>query len=257
MVVIALLFLLAPPAARGEEGPLDMTPRPFPETFAGTREARRYGCHPASLRGIGRRNCFLTEYDGYERRLSVAIYDQEDGGEWIRMEQFCLPSWHGSAHIKARDILGSGQDFLVGEFEGNTGTGVLQNLLVMLGWFDGRWTVPLLETSSYSIAQPGRDASLNLRIVPFGKASRMAVRLDYDYREFLPPRRVRESWTENHFWDAKNLSFYDFAQEEDRVRSGNLIQAALARVRLLTKGLDTKGLCSGLLNHEEVFSILP
>ncbi len=212
VMLIALLGLVPETGAGGEvdEVSTGYGTEKIPDLFKTGQEARRMGCRMAALKGDRQPSCFLPKYDLMERTFLVTFYDSNDQGQWVRSGQLCFPSWHGRAKVKTKDILGTGQEFLLVEFEGNTGSGVLQMILMMLGWFDGRFKPVLAETISYDRNVMGAEEHLSMNYSLKKNASQRILHL-----RFKQDRRPSRS--EDLVWDEQAHSFYQEGEKRKKL----------------------------------------
>ena len=96
------------------------------------------GARPSNCRTIlqppdAPETCITAGFDAADDRRFIlrAHIKSPDGSFRAQAHALCLLSWHGKARVSHTDIPGLHQTFALVETEGNTGSGVLQ--IVLLG----------------------------------------------------------------------------------------------------------------------------
>jgi len=231
-----------------------------PDSFPNLRDAKQHQCRLAALKSKHPRTCFLLNYD-YANQVLISIYDENEKGEFTKSQELCIPSWYGMAKAKAQDLLGTGQDFLLVEFEGNRGSGVLQMVLMGLAWFDGQWQPAFAETHSYYISGPGNQEDLNLTYrFRREKDHPLSLLLDYRYvgkSDGKMPHGEKKTWKDELFWNPQTHSFYDPAKEEEKLKNHpNDLATPIIKARLKFKNVKLKDYCSDFLEKTGIMDVL-
>lgn len=167
----------------------------------------------------------------------------------------CIPSKYESAKVHYLDVPGLRQTFVIVRFEGDTGTGVLQEVLLGIGWNDGRFAPVLLETASYRVDAMANQRHLRLEYSLQKKETKVPfLELRYHYSErntsasrsnenpsddASPTYAFEATWSERLPWNAERHSFYRKDVERDKeqvyfpvVRQLAVARQAIERIRL-------------------------
>jgi hypothetical protein len=203
--------------------------------------------------------CIADESE--ERRVRVVAY-AHDGpgatGQRSRIGEICLLSWYENRRISYIDLPGLTKTLVLIEFDGATGTGLRQTVLLGLTW-DGRFRPALLETKSFEVSQLGYTENLAVSYRVDGPATRApAILLSYSYVEATNfPRgssdkgasySLRSTWEERLPWNPEHSAFYDAKVEAEKAESLHLaVSARMARVREKILNIDLEALdtCRG------------
>jgi hypothetical protein len=215
--LLAVPFLLAAPAlAQDESRRPPALPTPLPVRL-------RPGAAPVMAHArIG---------DGGQQPIEISFT-----GPGAPTEVFRLPSWYGNARIigvlRVRD-----RDLLVVAFEGNTGTGVYQEIQAVIGVDDdGVARILALETLHNRLTAICNDASyLTIRITPL--ADGKGLRLNHFARGVFGtcgpptrrPRPFRAEWGTTLRWNGRG----PFSVPPPDPRAGperRLVEASRAKV---------------------------
>lgn len=229
------------------------------ERFQNEKDAIKHKCIIVRLKDAKQKSCVLQKFEGHE--LKLIIYDANAQGEFKKDRELCIPSWYQKGKVKFLELLGDGKQFMSITFEGNTGTGTLQMVLMIIGWHDGKFVPVLVETADYYLMERDDIASLKMSyVIENIKTSKVTLHLKYkfiarDKNEY--PFKFNAAWEEKLTWDEKNYSFYN-EQAENR-KYWNVpcfIQRNIANVRLSTKYLDTTKLCDNFFEKTKIMHIL-
>lgn len=173
--------------------------------FRNSEDATSAGCKSIHLKSNNFTSCILEEFDGHD--LILTAYDLKE--RYIKSKQFVITSWYNEAKVRYENLLGHGTDFIIVEFEGNTGTGVSQKILAVIGWHDGRFVPVLIEPLSYYIDSKGLLTDLKVEY-EFQRIGTGEVSLEfiYSYSKEFPKKTTKYNWSERLTWNDKTFSFY-------------------------------------------------
>lgn len=192
---------------------VSQTKPPFPESFASSAEAIKAGCKVIRLKSPHLKSLMLTGWD--QRETIIAIYDPAPDGRIRKAHEIRITSWYGFATASISDWLKNRTDFILVEFEGNTGTGTLQMILTAFGW-DGRKLLPvLMETISYTNCFDLDDyAELKNRFsIKYAKTGEPMFVAKYDLTTDATKKPTHAYWTDALVWD-RNLFAFRFAANQ-------------------------------------------
>lgn len=228
----------------------------FPTIFKSEQEALKQNCKIVFLKGKNRKSCLMQKF--VMKVFKIAIYDQNSKGEFVKSEELCIPSWYNKATIEVQDFLGNGQQFMLIKFEGGTGTGVLQMILMIIGWRNDKYVPVLLETISFNSEQLEHKRKLEVQY-GFEKIKTSRVTLNLAYKYFTSngdksPYNVKTAWTESLTWNCKNYSFYNEQYEHNMKDSEpSFIRRNIAKVRLSLKNVKIPKSCDEEETYKEIF----
>lgn len=155
----------------------------LPEKFLNEKEAIQHKCKVIRLKDTKQKSCMIQEFEGHD--LKLIFYDANNKGEFQKFQQLCIPSWYWKAKVKHLDFLGEGKEFIFVEFEGNTGTGTLQTILMIIGWKENKFVPVLAETISYDIMEREDGLSLKMKYAFENlKTSKVALWLNYKFMAY-------------------------------------------------------------------------
>ena len=231
----------------------------IPDIFQGEKDAIKHNCVIVRLKDANHPMCVLQKFEGHELKLN--IYDADVNGKYEKSQELCIPSWYQKAKVKFLELTSNGKQFIFLTFEGNTGTGTLQMILMIIGWHDGKYVPVLAETVDYHIME--RDDSTSLKMsyaIENIKTQKVNLLLEYKFiakniNEF--PFQFNSSWTEILKWDEKSFSFYNEQAEREKIKSTLfLIQKNISNVRLLMSNIDIARLCIDFFEKTKIMYIL-
>src|SRR5262249_45917434 len=124
-----------------------------PQKFLNVSEARKAGCRPVYLKSPKLQSCVVSTRGSNE--LHLGIYDRTPSGGFLLQQTFAITSWYLAATVDFPDLFGDGRRFMGVRFEGNTGTGVMQWVYLLVGWNQDHYEAALLESVDYQRAPPG------------------------------------------------------------------------------------------------------
>jgi hypothetical protein len=167
--------------------------------------------------------------------LLLTAYQVTLDKQLIKKQEIRITSWLNKAKVRREDLFNDGREFFFIEFEGNTGTGVMQTLLAVYGWKGLKLVPVLLEPLSYKCTS-GED-STNLTIyykIMHDAPHRTAVKFSYVLSEMRSGIEAKIKWDDILKWDDSTFSFRaalisdEISSEEKTVR--NRITAARIKI---------------------------
>jgi len=229
-----------------------------PKSFSNLTAAESHGCKKVNLYGPGRSSCVIEALEMHE--LMLNIYEMGGSGAYKLSGRVCVPSWYEGAKVKYQDFDGGGKDLVVVDTEGNTGTGVLQKILLVFG-YNGREFVPvLLETTSYDFGTLGYKEELRMEHAIKNLGSReVTIDLHHEYvlhQSRDNPLGMKASWSERLAWHSQDFTFYETGEIEEMRKSRLFLWKNIARVRSLSKGIKLGEACDRFLEETKVMDIL-
>jgi hypothetical protein len=230
-----------------------------PDAFWNKEEATACQCHMVNLKGGKLPSCVLQVFEGQE--LKLIIYDGHENGAFFKDRVLCIPSWYQKAKVKYSDLTKKGRQFIWVTFEGNTGTGVLQMILMIIGWHDGKYVPVLAETIDYYNSERGKFNKLKMNYkIDNIKTRKVSLRLKYKYREEYInriPSRCNRSWTDVLKWNEKSFSFYNEREERSKIRNTPCqIQKDISNTRLRLHGIDADAICTDFFDKTKIMYVL-
>jgi hypothetical protein len=232
----------------------------IPDAFQNKKDAIENQCHIANLKGDKKRPvCVLQKFEEHELRLIT--YDSDENGRFVKAKELCIPSWYQKAKVKFKELSNTGQQFIFVTFEGNTGTGTLQTILMIIGWHDGKYMPVLAETIDYYIME--RDESNSLKMsykIDNIKTQNVSLKLKYKYtakdRNEIPSQ-CKASWADVLKWNEKAFSFYDEQEEHSKIKNTScVIQKNISNVRLMIHDTAADRLCTDFFDKTKIMYIL-
>src|SRR5262245_47017485 len=150
-----------------------------PEKFTNLKAARHAGCRMVFLKSAQVQSCVLQGLEG--NHLTLDLYDSTPSGEFFHQETFVITSWYLRAKMDFPNIFADGTYFIGVRFEGNSGTGVLQWIYLLIGWNRTRYEAALLESVDYSLSTLGDwyEWKTSMRIQP---RANPRISLNFSYR---------------------------------------------------------------------------
>jgi hypothetical protein len=231
----------------------------IPDVFQNEKDAIEHSCAIVRLKDANHPMCVLQEFEVHKLRLN--IYDANVNGKFEKSEELCIPSWYQKAKVEFIELSSKGQQFIFVRFEGNTGTGTLQTILMIIGWHHGKFIPVLAETIDYYIKERDDITSLKMSYaIENIRTQGVSLLLNYkfvatDRNEF--PSQFSASWTESLKWDEESFSFYNEQAEREKIkRTLFLIQKNISNVRLLMRDVDTTKLCIDFFKKTKIMYIL-
>jgi hypothetical protein len=238
----------------------------FPEIFASRSEAVSAGCSISTVRSPDAINCVLKKFEG--QAMYLGIYDEDPKVGFHKTAELCVPSWYNMATVTFTDLLGDRRHFLDVTFEGDTGTGTLQMIRMLIGWNGARFVPVFAETVSYRMGSLGYEHELS--VTPIFQAeslTQVSVLLKYRYVEGqesdAPPKSLWRStfeWQTLLKWDTLAFAFREEpsdAQLEKRPRARAFwIEDNLRRIRASLSGVSVETLCADFFDKSEIMSVL-
>jgi hypothetical protein len=200
-----------------------------------------HGCKIKQLKKSGLNNCVLEMFDGHD--LVLTIYDLSAPGKYLKSDQIKVTSWYNEAKVSYEDLTGRGTDFIVVEFEGNTGTGTLEKILAVFGWNKSRFVPVLIEPLTYYIDNKGLLTDLKIKYdVANSGSDRATFNFTYTFsKEFAENKHEQATWRDSLLWDEATFSFYKKQNIDAEMSSAhNPIQKKVLAARINTiKALPT------------------
>lgn len=254
-ILLLLAFALNENALAEERYPIEY---PSPDNISKNDATAMKRCMFARLKSQEKPNCVITDLQN--KVLSVAVYDDDSHGHLVRSSYFCVGSWYEEAQVHIVEPLGDGRQFLDIVSEGNTGTGTLQKIRMIVGWNGKNFVPSLVETVSYRMESLGYLRSLDLSIKFDNKnPNNILAQLKYNYTEGQVTNaspenlwRSTSEWSEVLRWDTVSFSFYKDPQpDKKRQLTGfrpDLISTNIRRSRQYFKGKTMQDLCGNYLS---------
>lgn len=231
----------------------------LPDKFQNEKDATKHNCIIAKVKDAKQKSCVLQEFE--EHALKLIIYDANTQGEFKKAQELCIPSWYQKAKVKFLELIGDGKQFMFVTFEGNTGTGTLQMILMIIGWHDGKFVPVLAETIDYYFMERDDIASLKMSYeIKNIKTPKATLQLKYkfiaeDRNEF--PFKFNATWPDQLIWNEKTYSFYE--EEAELKKFWNVprfVNKNIANVRLSTRNIDATRLCTDFFDKTRIMHIL-
>lgn len=229
--------------------------QPLPQSFQNEGDAIKNGCKIVHLKGKNQKSCVVQR--NLFHAFELTIYDRDFKGQFRQAGEFCIPSWYQMAKISYKDLLGNGRQFVVAEFEGNTGTATLQMILMLIYWDGGKYSPVLAETISYELGNTLLKAKYSFLNTGTLKLS---VRLNYVLlqKDERSSQEFKTTWKEDLRWHKEQQSFYDAEHEEDMLESPFYVRKNIARVRLSMKDTSVEDLCyESFFDKTGIMDIIP
>jgi len=230
-----------------------------PVEFASTGDAGKAGCQFVTLKGKHAANCILQRREAHS--LLLFVYDATRSRKWVRSERLELSSWYGKARVSFVDLFRNGGHFMSVDFEGNTGTGVLQMLNVLIGWNGRAFEAASLEIASDSHQSMGNESELRMtNTIQPGKAPSLTLVYRYLTKTSEHGEKAAVTrWQETLAWNPKTFSFYAPDQEERVARTGPPLRRAIALSRLafLKNKPDLSHMEVGYLQANGIMEVMP
>jgi hypothetical protein len=232
----------------------------IPDAFLNKKDAIAGKCHIVNLKGDHKRPvCVMQKFEGHELRL--VTYDSTEDGGFIKAQEICIPSWYQKAKVKFSQLSGTRQRFIFVTFEGNTGTGTLQMILMIIGWHEGKYVPVLAETVDYYEMKRDKTNSLKMSYkIDNIKTQKVTLRLKYKYREEYIneiPTRCKTSWTDVLKWDEKKFSFYNEQEELSKIKNTPcVIQKSISNARLNLHDVGADRLCTDFFDKTKIMYVL-
>ena len=237
------------------------------ESFSSESEARRNKCEILALKDTKWKSAILQKREG--QRLILTIYDRNDKGEFIKSDQICIPDWYGRDKVEYRDLLGDGKRFIFIEFEGNTGLGTLQTVLLAIGWHKDRFVPVLFETTYYKLDELFDSTTRLVMNYVIKNAKTPNVAIDLKYRYFAAdnkfPFKFEAEWNEKLVWSNQSYSFYSEVSERKKVLNEEMnkfwnvpfaVTNNIVNVRSRVKDLNVNDLCEDFLDKSGIMGIM-
>lgn len=230
-----------------------------PDTFENKEDAINNKCKVVNLKGDKHPVCVLQIFEGHEFKLIT--YDGDQNGRFVKAQELCIPSWYQKAKLKFIELSNIGQQFMFITFEGNTGTGTLQDILMIIGWHDGKYVPVLAETIGYYIMERDKSDSLKMNYkINNIKTQKVSLTLKYKYAakdKNEISSQCKTSWTDILKWNENSFSFYNEQEERAKIKGTTcVIQKNISNVRLLIRDLDTDKLCTNFFDKTKIMYIL-
>jgi hypothetical protein len=194
--LIVLLLLTAPRFGQTTDN--------LPRQFASRDAATQAGCPFVPVKGAATDTCVLTTTQGDP--MHVGIYDRTADGQYVIANQLHVPSWSWNAKVSFEDVLGSGTDWLVIDTPGMHGTGLSQQVLLLIGWNGRSFQTAAAESLSYGCFRPTADADTQLS-VSYSFATGNGVRILQ--LAYVLTRDTQEvgRWNDALRWDPARFAF--------------------------------------------------
>jgi len=230
----------------------------LPALFETQKEAAKKGCKKVYLKGRDRESCVIEAADMH--MFLVTVYDKNSKGQFVKSNQICFPSWYGKASVEYKDILPDGKQLMFVKFEGNTGTGTLQMILMIIRWHDNDFVPVLGETISYDLDSLGYKQELKVSYALENvKTKELSIGLKYEFgviSEARPAVNFKAAWSDRLIWDEKSGSFYNDEYNRSLLNAPFYVQRNIARVRQSLRSIKMSDLCDGFFEKTGIMDIL-
>ncbi|MFO1492978.1 MAG: hypothetical protein U1F87_19190 [Kiritimatiellia bacterium] len=209
-----------PQGSQSVSPPYHSTPFVPKEFLVGISEAKAVGCDIVFLKP-GVTNAVQKWYEN--KSLHLAIYDADDSGRLRLANHFKIPSWYEKATVDYHPLLVDHQYFMGIKFEGNTGTGYMQYLYMLVVWQEERYDIVLLETVGYDVcssAQAQLSTKIDFNFLSIGTLGlATSYTLDVNAAHLtsdneMDSAEVQARWSDVLGYREKTACFYDQAYEE-------------------------------------------
>jgi hypothetical protein len=224
-------------------------------------------CKVVVLKDHNRKSAVSEKFEG--QTLILTLYDINAKGEYIKSDQICIPSWYGMARVEYKDLLGDGKHFIFVEFEGNTGLGTLQIILLVIGWHEDRFVPVLLETVFYKLEELFDSTTRLYMDYVIRNVGTSNVAIDVEYKYFAIddklPFKFEAKWSERLVWSNQSYSFYSEVPERIKVLNQEknkfwnvpfAVIENIVKVRSRVKEFDVNDLCGDFLEKSAIMSIM-
>lgn len=250
--IVALLANFVQDVSAGEN---DET---LPALFETQKEAAKNGCKKVYLKGRDRESCVIEAADMHT--FLITVYDKNTKGQFVKSNQICVPSWYGKASVEYKDLLPDGKQLMLIKFEGNTGTGTLQMILMIVRWQNNDFVPVLGETISYDLDSLGYKQELKVSYALENvKTKELSMGLKYEFEvisKASPAMNFRATWSDRLRWDEKAGSFYSDEYNRSILNAPFYVQRNIARVRQSLKSIRMSDLCDGFFEKTVIMDIL-
>lgn len=230
----------------------------LPELFETQKEAVKNGCKKVYLKDRNQESYVIETGDIHT--FLITVYDKNSKGQFIKSNQICVPSWYGKASVEYKDILPDGKELLFVKFEGNTGTGTLQMILMIIRWQDNEFVPIFVETISYDLEGMGYKQELKVSYTLENiKTNQLSMDLNYGFKVLCkadPAINFKAAWNDRLIWDEKTGSFYKDEYNRSIVNAPFYVQRNIARVRQLLRSIRISDLCNGFFEKTGIMEIL-
>lgn len=248
-VVLLTLLGMAPPAKAGE-------PQLGAKATASAQKstALKAGCRVSGQAGDGNRFCLVSRHE--DQQLRIEVFKETKPGSFAPLQELCVPSWYGNA--TADWLMTTQSRMVLGKviFEGDTGTGTLQRLVLIFRPGENR--PALLETLSYELGGAGFKRQLNTKFQLRSAEGADVVILGFGLETLAQgefPAEEVTRWTDSLEWVGQTSSFYDLATEERRERFASFaIQRKIAHVRQLVAEMSSLDVCEQYRDRKGAFA---
>jgi len=242
----------------------DLSGRPIPKEFKNEAEASRFGCLIGNIKHISHtlpptKSC-VYHTTAFKKDVGdvilVVIYDALKSGTFVRRHFFTRYMKYHKANISCLNVFYDGQQFLLVEHDGGTGTGFGEVVFELIGWNGKKLTTVFQHVKSCFLRNPTLHADLNVKpmifippdqveAIPGDRFPATQLILTYTirmtvpnyytsyYRDVypgseagvphMPDDTFTGKWGENYIWDEAMFSF----KKDDRHPSLDTLSAQI------------------------------
>ena len=214
-------------------------------------------CEIEYLKDSKSKNCVIKRFEGHS--LILDIYDIPSNGPLIETQQLKITSWHNEAEVYYKDLLKDGKDLIFVQFEGSTGTGTLQKILMIFGWHNGKFIPVLIEPLSYYKEELGHLTELQVKYTIEERENSISVIFNYAFIKETPQGEVKQKWNDKLSWNHERFSFYDPTEEQIKDKNSKYaVQKRIldTRLNLIGKSFDLSDFSIETLRQIKIMEIL-
>lgn len=209
-IFLMIVFILIPVTIFAQEN----------SSFKNEKEAAQAGCKIIFLKNTQYKSCVLGQTEGNE--LSLAFYDQDSSGAFQYQQNISISSWYLEAKFNFIKVFEKGPQFIAVEFEGNTGTGVIQKVYLLIGWNQNHFEAAFLENKNYMMNVLGNETVAKTDF-QFHASTSPELLLQHSYHQKGKDiKRIDKKWSETLRWNPKNFSFYNEKEETSKIKVDSL-----------------------------------
>jgi hypothetical protein len=182
----------------------------LPAGFPSQGAADKAGCRIKAVLGPGTNACVLAEYE--DQQMDLGVY-KKSGNSYSAVQQMVIPAHAWDAHLSFLDALRKGTDWLVIETPGMYGTGIHQQIVLILAWDGARFRTVAAETLNYEcnlqVSEP--DYKLDVHRILESRGDTPILHFEY---EVLSDDQPVGQWSDFLRWDATRFAFVPSAAED-------------------------------------------
>jgi hypothetical protein len=182
----------------------------LPPGFPSQGAADKAGCRHAPVLGPGIDACVLTKFE--DQQMDLGVYKKSRNSYGVAQEMV-IPAHGWDAHLSFVDALHKGTDWLVIETPGMYGTGISQQIVLILAWDGERFRTVTAETLNYRCQMLASDPEYKLDVHRIVESSGGTPVLHFEY-EMLKDDQPVGQWSDFLRWDAAGFAFVPSAAED-------------------------------------------